>query len=124
MVIQAQRGYHDSVALERGSLVYALRISEEWRQLRGDPPHADWEVYPMSPWNYALQIDPVHPENDCTIVQHPMESAPFAPAEAPLSMYVRGRRIQQWTLVRNAAGPLPLSAVMSSEPLEELILIP
>ena len=29
-----------------------------WRYLKGEPPHADWELLPTTPWNYALAIDP------------------------------------------------------------------
>jgi hypothetical protein len=37
---------------------------------------------------------------------------------------VRGRRIPEWTIETNAAGPLPESPVESSQKLEELTLIP
>ena len=50
-----------AVAIERGPLVFALRIGEDWRRIHEDAPyrelpHADWEVYPTTPWNYALDI--------------------------------------------------------------------
>jgi len=53
------RGFNDSVAIRRGPLLYALGLGEEWRQINTDDPqrqlpHADWEIHPTTPWNYAL----------------------------------------------------------------------
>ena len=53
-----------------------------------------------------------------------MGQQPFSPEEAPVLLHARGRRLPQWTLVKHAAGPLPVSPVTSQEPLEDLVLIP
>ena len=37
---------------------------------------------------------------------------------------VKGRRVPEWDMYMNSAGPLPQSPVKSSEPIEELTLIP
>ena len=124
MPMRTQTRYHKSISLERGPLVYALKIDEEWRQLRGELPHADWEVYPTSAWNYALQIDREHPEASCAFASHPTGSAPFSPEGAPVSIHVQGRRVSSWILEQNAAGTLPESPVTSMQPPEELVLIP
>ena len=124
MALRTQTRYHDSVAIERGPLVYALRIGEAWKCIRGEPPHADWEVHPTSPWNYALEIDRAHPEHSCVVVMHRMGSAPFSPEGAPISIRVKGKPIPSWTLEQQAAGPLPFSPVSSVHPSEELTLIP
>ena len=39
-------------------------------------------------------------------------------------MKVMGRRVSGWKIEKNAAGPLPQSPVKSSDPLEELTLLP
>ncbi len=124
MSLKTQTRYHNSVSLERGPLVFSLRIGEEWRQIKGELPHADWEVHPTSPWNYALKIDREHPERSCTVTSRPVSDAPFAPEAASLEITVQGSRVPQWTLAQNAAGPLPENPVTSDEPLEELTLIP
>src|SRR5919202_784701 len=62
MAAQVTRGYHESAVISRGPLVYALPIREEWKLIKGEPPHGDWEVYPTTPWNYALQLDTAAPE--------------------------------------------------------------
>ena len=43
---------------------------------------------------------------------------------APVELTVTGRRVPEWTLVDGSAGPLPQSPVASSEPDENLTLIP
>ncbi len=124
MAIRTQARYHNSLAIERGPLVYALNIEEDWRQIGGELPHADWEVYPKSPWNYALELDRVHPEQACVFMSHALSGTPFAPESAPVSIQMQGRRLPTWTMEHHAAGELPESPVRSSEPLEDLTLIP
>jgi len=124
MRVNIQRRYRHSVSIERGPLVYSLKIGEDWRLLRGDPPHGDWEVYPTTPWNYALQIDTDYPEPSIRFESRPVGDCPFSPEGAPVVARVMGQRVPEWTLEHNAAGPLPRSPVSSSEPLEELVLIP
>src|SRR5439155_12572140 len=50
MPLRIRRGYHDSVSLERGPLVFALPIGADWKRLKGNSPFADWVVYPTTPW--------------------------------------------------------------------------
>jgi uncharacterized protein len=119
-----QTRYNGSVSLERGPLVYSLKIDEEWRQTRGELPNADWEVHPRSPWNYALELNREHPEASCRFESRPAGEMPFSPKGAPVFMKVKGRRVPEWTIEHNAAGPIPQSPVISTEPLEELTLIP
>ena len=39
----------------RGPLVFSLPIGEDWVKLRSRGMTADWQVFPSSEWNYALQ---------------------------------------------------------------------
>lgn len=116
--------YRDSVALERGPLVFALRIGEEWRQLKGIQPHADWEVYPTTPWNYALAVDSDHPEGSVRVLCNDLKYQPFDPENSPVELRITGRRLPDWKLEANSAGELPQSPVVSGEPDEELVLVP
>lgn len=124
MPVRIRRGYHDSVSIERGPLVYSLRVGSDWKLLRGKPPFADWEVYPTAPWNYGLQLDVAHPEKALTFERRGVGDMPFSPEGAPVLAKVKGRRLPEWRLVKNAAGPLPTSPARSAEPLEELTLVP
>ena len=124
MRVQVQRRYHNSAAIERGPLVFSLKIDEDWCLLRGEPPHGDWEVFPTTPWNYALNIDGTSPEKSILFEARAVGESPFSPDGAPVRARVQGRRVPQWTLEHAAAGPLPYSPVSSDEPLEDLVLIP
>lgn len=124
MQVKTQTRYHNSVSIERGPLVYALRIAEQWQQVRGELPHADWEVRPASAWNYGLAIDRVEPEHSCTVHPQSVDAQPFAPEHAPILLTVKGRCLPEWQIEHNAAGTLPMSPVTSSKPLEELTLVP
>jgi len=124
MTVSASRRYHGSVVLERGPLVYSLRMGEDWRLIGGEPPHGDWEVFPTTPWNYGLILDGNHPEKSVTVKVKPVGENPFSPEGAPVEMKVQGRRVPEWALENHAAGSLPESPVSSTEPVEEQILIP
>lgn len=119
-----ERRYNNALSIYRGPLLYALKIEEEWRQIAGELPHADWEVYPVSHWNYALEIDPTNPDNSITFQEHELGECPFSPAGAPVSARVMGRLLPEWMIEHNAAAPPPESPVSSGQPLEELTLIP
>lgn len=124
MRAEAWRGYRDSAAVTRGPLVYCLGIDETWHRIGGVEPHADWEVHPTTPWNYGLLVDPGRLEGQVSFAVDPPGSCPFSPDGAPVRARVHGRRVPEWRLEHSAAGPLPVSPVRSSEPVEELTLIP
>ncbi len=124
MPVTLYKGFNDAVAIERGPLIYSLKIDAEWKKLRGNDPYADWEVYPKSHWNYALAIDREHPERSITFEERPVGDHPFSQDGAPVVAKVKGRRLPGWTLEKNAAAPPPRSPAASDEPLEELTLIP
>jgi DUF1680 family protein len=118
------RGDSDAVAIERGPLVFALPIEAEWKKVKDNPQFADWEVYPKSPWNYALRLEGEHPERSITFEERPIGKEPFSTPGAPIAARVKGRRVPTWGLERGAAAPPPKGPVASEEPLEELTLIP
>jgi DUF1680 family protein len=123
-VIRADRGYKKGVVVERGPLVFAMPIGEEWEKVRGEEPHADWEVHPTTPWNYGLLINMENPGSSLQLEEKPIGQTPFSPGGAPVVLTAKGRRIPQWELVAGSAGPMPESPVQSSEPDEDLKLIP
>ena len=51
--------------------------------MKDNPQFADWEVYPTTPWNYALQIDREHPERSVTFEERPIGTAPFSAESMP-----------------------------------------
>jgi hypothetical protein len=122
-------GFRGAAALQRGPLLYALRIGETWRRVNEDKPlrkqpHADWEVYPTSAWNYAIDVAAETLESDAVFSEHPVGRMPFSPDGAPLTCRVRARKLPEWKLENGSAGLTPESPVRSSEREEEVVLIP
>jgi DUF1680 family protein len=118
-----------AVAIERGPLVYALHIGEDWQRVHTDQPyrelpHADWEIYPTTPWNYALALDEAQLDQLLTFEKRTVPELPFAPASAPLVAHVHGRRLDEWQAPHGFAAAPPVSPVVSNHPLESLMLIP
>jgi DUF1680 family protein len=124
MALRATGHYRGGVAVNRGPLVFSLLMGEEWKQIKGEPPHADWEVYPTTPWNYGLVIDPGNPDRFLTVKERQVGEMPFSPDGAPVRLIAKGRRIPEWKLVAGSAGPLPPSPVRTQEPEKTLTLIP
>lgn len=113
-----------AIVVERGPMVYSLLIGAEWTQLRGEAPHADWEVRPTTPWNYALKVDARNPENSFAFTTGSVGDMPFSPEQAPVRAVAEARRLPEWGLVQDAADAPPPSPVASSAPLESVTLIP
>ena len=116
-------------SVERGPLVYALKIGEDWRRVHGDVPgrelpHGDWEVHPTTPWNYALLLDTGAPERSLEFVHDAVDDLPFSPGGAPVSARIRGVRVPSWGLEHGAAAPPPANRVSAAGKAEELTLIP
>lgn len=122
MKVRAERRYRDSITLTRGPLVYSLKIGERWERVRGEDPCPDYAVYPTTPWNYGLLVDPDDPRVE--VVKKGVGDVIYGPDFAPVELRVKGRRIPEWGMQDNCSGPVPESPVTSSEPLEDLTLIP
>jgi len=124
MPLETERHYHDSIVLRRGPTVFALAIGEKWVKVRGEEPHADWEVDPTTAWNYGLLIDPANPAASVTVEERPVGEMPFSPDGAPLAAKAKARKVNGWTMVNSSAGPLPQSPVKSASAAEPVTLIP
>ena len=129
--------YNDAVAVERGPLVYALRIGEEWTRVNADKPHrelphGDFEVRPATPWNYGLVLDERRPEEGLRFEERPIGDRAFSPEGAGVVATARGRRLPNWKIVNGWAGEIapadqawadPARPV-SDQPVEPIALIP
>lgn len=125
-VIQRPR---NTIAIQRGPLVYALKIGEEWKRVNADQPyrefpHADYEIYATTPWNYALNIGEKTMSESLVFTEHSVGDRPFSPDGAPMSCTVKGQRLPEWQRENGSAQEVPESSVSSTESEEELTLIP
>jgi hypothetical protein len=124
MTIEVTKWYHNSIAVERGPLVYSLALGETWRKLKQFGPAVDWEVFPSTPWNYALAVDLANPAASFTVEEHPVTRQPFDAEAAPVVLQAKGRRLSGWEIEASSAGTLPVSPVTSKQPKESLRLVP
>ncbi len=115
-------GYKQSVSVARGPLVFALPIGEDWVKLRDRGMTADWQVYPQTPWNYAL-VAPAA-EGAFKSDEGTVGAVPFARAGSAVTLEVRAKRVLGWRAIDGVADEPPTSPVASDQPVETIRLIP
>ena len=118
----------NSLGIERGPLVYALKIEEKWREVK-EKGYADtyWEVLPKSPWNYSIQKGEISKNALQVELTDQVANYPWNLENAPVAVKVKANRIPIWQMERGSAGRLPSPAQPRRmvEPSEEVItLIP
>jgi uncharacterized protein len=118
------RRYNDSVAVHRGALTFSLKIDSEWKHIRGKKPAADYEVHPISKWNYALIIDSNQPEKSLEVREKSVKMPCFSEDRAPVVITVKAGEVQSWGMEGASAAPPPPSPVSLSRPPEDVELIP
>lgn len=119
MEIETSHWFHNSVAVERGPLVYALDMKERWEAVKEVAGVRDYEVYPESDWNYALEENP-----SFEIQEGRVGVIPFSKEHPPIRLKTRGRRLDAWKMENNSAGTLPVSPICPDGTEEEITLIP
>jgi DUF1680 family protein len=124
MAPRVSRWFNNSIAIERGPLVFSLNVGESWVKLRDRGMTADWQVFPTAPWNYALNVDAAAPANSIAVTETEVGEGPFTGKHAPVRLTVKARRLNGWHAEDGAADPLPQSPVASNEPEEAITLIP
>jgi len=97
--------------------VYALDMKERWETAKVVACVRDYEIYPESAWNYALE------ENMSFEIQEGHVGAvPFSKEYPPIRLRTRGRRLDSWEIVDNSAGLLPVSPICTDGKEEEIDL--
>ncbi len=99
MKITTSKWYEFSTAVERGPLVYALKIEgEEKTKDRGDGYRKFTEVFPKEPWNYGLiqqELDNI--PSSVKVVENPWDgSYPWNLENAPITLKIKGLRVPEW----------------------------
>ncbi len=118
---------NNAVSLNYGPLSFSLKIGEKWQKYGGSENWPDMEVYPTTPWNYGLVLDPKNPAQSIKLVRktNPLPDQPFAPDSAPIELQAKAKKIEAWQADgQNMIGKLQASPVKSDEPVETVTLIP
>ena len=131
MKLKYGRWYENSVAIERGPLIFALKIGENWKKVENNDKYGKfyYEVEPLTPWNYGLIASSLKNINDnFTVVKRDvaLDSYPWNQENCPVEIRTKGVRIPFWTIYNGSAGPLPYSEQyqLKTEATEEITLIP
>lgn len=124
MAPRISRGFHDSIAIERGPLVFSYGIGESWVKLRERGMTADWQVFPTSSWNYSLSVDAEKPNDSIEVVETEVAERPFTSRNTPIRLRVNARKLSEWRAEDGVANPLPPSPAVSDQVSERIELIP
>lgn len=117
MHLEATYWFDGAAVIERGPLVYALKMNEKWEKKTMEPEKqrefGEWyyEVTSDSQWNYALSRQRLRPENindHFKVVQSETVSRyPWTLEDAPITIKAKGRPIPSWQAYRGSAGSVP-----------------
>lgn len=118
------RWFHDSMAIERGPLVFSYGIGESWVKLRDRGMTADWQVFPTTQWNYALKADENSAAHSIEVTESEVGEGPFTSRHAPVRLRVTARKLDNWREEDGVADDLPQSPVTTEQPEETITLIP
>lgn len=127
----------NSVSVNYGPLTLSLKIDEEYKKLDsretaiGDSKwqeNADatawptFEIYPASPWNYALLV------NSPITIEHkewPKDNNPFTLAGVPFEFKAKGRLIPGWQIDKyGLCDVLPYENAKKSAQIDDITLVP
>lgn len=115
MEVRVSRWAEMSAGVERGPLVYALKVEGEWQEKTADKDN--WrieypfkEVYPKAPWNYGLTEDSIKSGNfKVSFNKKKSGTYPWNLKDVPVKITAKAKPLEEWTLYKHSAGPLPVS---------------
>ena len=116
MKVAVSRWYDNGAVVERGPLLYALKMDEKWVKKTMEPEkvreYGEWyyEVTSDTPWNYALSSRLFEPnkiqENFIVEKSDKIADYPWNVENAPITIKTKAKRLNNWTVVRGSVGPI------------------
>lgn len=116
MEISSSQWYSGAAVIERGPLLYALKMNEKWEKKNFKPEEQDYgnwyyEVTSDSPWNYGLKKEELKPENiqKNFVVEKKEKIAayPWNVENAPITIKTKGYKVKGWKMDRGSTGKVP-----------------
>lgn len=129
MGIESRRWHQGAVAIERGPLVFSLKIDEQWKLVGSTDQYGPFnEVYPGSAWNYGLLEPELRRMKNFpkVINKGSYDLYPWTIANAPLEIRLKAKKLESWKPYNGSAGPMPYSPQKHVKNIaeEEIILVP
>ena len=115
MSVECSRWFDSSAVIERGPLVYALRMNETWTRKQTAASekvrYGDWyyEVTSESPWNFCLSGKTLKSvAENCTVIRNDVDASlyPWTLENAPLSIRIPARPMLDWKAYRGSVGQI------------------
>lgn len=92
----------DGISVERGPLLYALKINEDWKidekDTRSTKEYPAYELFANSKWNYALCLTPNNLQNQIKVINKPYSNNPWDLEHAPIELKVPAKLVNGWGL--------------------------
>ena len=120
---RVSRWFQNSIALERGPLLFSYSAGEHWVKLRDRGLTADWQVFPDHAWNFALAVNEKNAA-EVEVRESTVAGVPFGGDSAAVSLRISARMLVPWRAQDGVAPPPPLSPVTSNEQLQIITLVP
>jgi hypothetical protein len=101
-------------------------FDSKWQKGVDKEAWPSYNIEPALPWNYGLILKST-PEASFEILTKawPKDNFPFTPEASPIVLKAKAKQIPAWKIDKyGLAGELKDSPVRSSEPVEEVELIP
>jgi hypothetical protein len=105
MKVRTSSWAKNSRAIERGPLVYALKLNERWEKGMEEREGDYFSVYPTEPWNYGLTLSAVKEIEKQTSVKMKAVGANFIwnLARAPIEITIPAKTIPDWKSINGVA---------------------
>jgi hypothetical protein len=111
-------------AVKKGSLLYALKVDSEWRQIDCDAdekirvyPHCDYEIFPKSAFNYAIADT-----KDIEFTENAVGEYVFSENAPPIYAEIKCRKIK-WDKINGILAETPADRTPLSD-IEKIKFIP
>ena len=123
MEIQFSYWHENSLGIERGPLVYGLKIGENWEKMQSPEfPDGYYNVSPTTPWNYGIASNNISADSIKITSKQVINNYPWNLENAPISLKIKGMRMPIWEKTYNSAGKLPFPAWARSVSRKDIIL--
>lgn len=133
MEIECSRWYDNAAVIERGPLVYALKMEEKWERKEMEPElHTRYgeyyyEVTSPTKWNWCLTRASLKPENfpsafELVRVDTDRTKYPWNLENAPLVIRCTAKELLNWTAARGSACQIPFFTQQGKDVGEEAVI--